>query len=47
VRARLHHPAWAISSLVVGIALPLAGIGFIVLGGCGTLRRREPAAAAT
>jgi hypothetical protein len=37
----------ALFSLVVGIALLLAGIGFVILAAFGTLRRREPAAAAT
>jgi hypothetical protein len=37
----------ALFSLVVGIALLLAGIGFIILAGFGTLRRGESAAAAT
>ena len=37
----------ALFSLVVGIALLLAGIGFIILAAFGTLRRREPAAVAT
>ena len=37
----------ALFSLVVGIALLLAGVGFIILAAFGTLRRREPAAAAT
>jgi hypothetical protein len=37
----------ALFSLVVGIALLLAGIGFIILAGFGTLRRPEPTAAAT
>jgi len=37
----------ALFSLVVGIALLLAGIGFIILAAFGTLRRPEPAAPAT
>jgi hypothetical protein len=37
----------ALFSLVVGIALLLAGIGFVILAGFGALRRREPAVAAT
>jgi hypothetical protein len=35
----------ALFSLVVGIALLLAGVGFIILAASGTLRRREPVAA--
>jgi len=37
----------ALFSLVVGVALVLAGIGFVILAGFGTLRRRESAATAT
>jgi hypothetical protein len=37
----------ALFSLVVGIALVLAGVGFIVLAAGGALRTREPAAAVT
>jgi hypothetical protein len=37
----------ALFSLVVGIALLLAGIGFVILSGFGVLSRREPAVAVT
>jgi hypothetical protein len=37
----------ALFSLVVGIALLLAGIGFVILAGFGVLRPREPSVAAT